>query len=234
VNTEVVKLAEHYAAGWIEGRGHFSVPREVFCYVDHLGELAFGGPSTARAVRFIREFFPSRYHTWAELLYAMWRHGTVHAHKPYSYRAPLPGSMTVVEVRWLSANHNRPRERSVHLLVFPIDGHPNAVSLVVNTCQLAHDLLLAIDSFIGRLRSDPELKADCDKRLAALAPIRDHTSVDSKTRQQTIAKEIESVWASRGGLIDETGNIIAPHPKEYGSEVPAQQVAPADADPRRG
>jgi len=216
VDTELVRLAEHYAAGKIEGSGHFSIPREVFCYVDHLGELAVGGTSsTARAVRFIRDFFPVRYHDWAELVYAMWRHGTVHAHKPYSYRAPLPGSTTVVEVQWLSTNHNRPRERGVHLLAFPIHGHPNAVYLVMNVCQLAHDLLSAIDSLMTRLRSDPRLKSDCQNRLNALTRIQDHTSIQGTNRQRIVAQEIARVWASRGGMIDATGNVTTPHPEEH-------------------
>ena len=216
VDTELVKLAEHYASGTINGRGHFRIPREVFCYVDHLGELAVGGPSsTARAVRFIRDFFPMRYHDWAELVYAMWRHGTVHAHKPFSYRAPLPGSTTVVDVQWLSANHNPPRERGVHLLAFPIDGRPNAVYLVMNTCQLAYDLLFAIDSFMTRLRSDPRRKSDCQNRLDALAPIREHTSIQGSNRRQIVAQEIATVWEASGGLIDATGNVTKPHPKEH-------------------
>ena len=55
VDTELVKLAEHFHRQ-INGRGHFSIPREVFCYVDHLGELAVGGLHHGSACALL-EFF---------------------------------------------------------------------------------------------------------------------------------------------------------------------------------
>ena len=215
VDVELVKLAEGYAAGSIAGRGHFSIPREAFCYIDYLGEIASGDSgSTKRAVSFIRRFFPPAYSDYAELLCAMWRHGTVHAHRPYSVRAPLPQSSTSVEVRWLSANHNRPRERGVHLLPFPIDGRQDAVYLVMNTVQFANDLLSAIDSFIDELRNDIKLKVECDKRLAMLDAVRDYTFFRGCGHQQAIATEIAKAWAARGGLISEAGSVMTAHPKE--------------------
>ena len=215
VDTELVKLAEHYASGTINGRGHFSIPPEVFCYVDHLGELAVGGPSsTARAVRFIRDFFPMRYHDWAELCM---RCGAM---EPFTHTShfhivrPCPAGNR--GRRAMAVNKSQPASRTGHSSSrVSIDGRPNAVYLVMNTCQLAYDLLFAIDSFMTRLRSDPRRKSDCQNRLDALAPIREHTSIQGSNRRQIVAQEIATVWASRGGLIDATGNVTKPHPKEH-------------------
>ena len=71
--------------------GFFSVPREVFCYVDFLGHIAFGKDNTESAVAFIRSYFPPVYHDCAVLIYSMWRHGTVHEYKPKAFYASFPG-----------------------------------------------------------------------------------------------------------------------------------------------
>ena len=59
---DVIDVAVYHARRQrVKDGGHFSIPRLVFCYVDHLGHIAYGGNSTARTVRFIKEFFPERY-----------------------------------------------------------------------------------------------------------------------------------------------------------------------------
>jgi len=100
------------------------------------------------------------------------------------------------------------------LLPFPIDGRQDAVYLVMNTVQLTNDLLSAIDSFIEELRNDATLKVECDKRLAALAAVRDFTFFSGGGHQQAIATEIAKAWAARGGLISESGSVMTAHPKE--------------------
>ena len=111
----------------IKKAGHFGIPRNVFCFVDHLGSLAYGASSTENAVKFIREFFPVRYHNFAALLYAMWRHGTVHEYKPKSFCASCAGAD--ITVRWLSTNHNRKKERAQNMLPFPMEGKSGTVYL---------------------------------------------------------------------------------------------------------
>lgn len=78
--------------------GYFGVPRMVFCYVDFLGLLFCGwvnkkdkkgvkedfatGP---KAKKFIKEIFGKIYHLYevhGDLLYDMYRHGTVHIYSP--------------------------------------------------------------------------------------------------------------------------------------------------------
>jgi hypothetical protein len=100
------------------------------------------------------------------------------------------------------------------LLPFPIDGRQDAIYLVMNTVQLANDLLSAIDSFINELRNDAILKVECDKRLAALQPVRDYTFFRGGDHQRAIATEIAKVWVARGGLISESGSVMTAHPSE--------------------
>src|SRR5437867_13206889 len=72
--------------------GFYSIPRSVFSYTDYLGYLAFGTrDTTKRGVDFIKKYLPAACHDYAELVYSMWRHGTVHEIKPKSLYAEYPG-----------------------------------------------------------------------------------------------------------------------------------------------
>ena len=96
--------SRHYKG---KSAGFFSIPRQVFCYVDYLGFVAFGGDSTTRAVGFIEKYFPKNYKDFAELLYSMWRHGTVHEYEPKSLFASFADRPMLVSVSWLSNNSNQ-------------------------------------------------------------------------------------------------------------------------------
>lgn len=211
VLTDVVAVAAYHGRRQKLGAGHFSTPRQVFCYIDHLGYIAYGGASTGRAVRFIKEFFPVSYREMAELVYVMWRHGTVHELKPVSYRAPLRGvPCRKVEVRWLSTNHNRERERRRHMLVFPMEGKPDTVYLVMNSCQLADDLLDAVDQFVERLKADSPREKRCAERIKSLAQVREYTQA-GKSMAPTIKQQIRDAWAKQGGLLDKSGKVVRAH-----------------------
>jgi hypothetical protein len=214
---DIVAVARYHARVFdSQDAGHFSTPRQVFCYADHLGFLASGdSASTARTVAFIRDFFPPEYARFAELLVAMWRHGTVHQLKPYAYSAPLAGSEGSIEVRWLSSNHNRKRERSLNLLVFPMKNRPGAVYLVMNSCQLADDLVSAINRFLGALRRGELDVADCARRLDTISQPRSYKEV-GKSMAESVKEQIRVAWTSQGGMLDEQGNVIEEHPRIAG------------------
>ena len=197
------------------GLGRFGVPRSVFCYVDHLGYIAYGlSGSTERAVRFIREFFPTYYHDLAELIIHMWRHAVVHEHKPRSLSMAMPETGQNVEVLWLSTTHARLRERGLHLSALTIKGSPNSVYLVINNPQLGDDLIGAIHNFAHRLAGDVSLKSGCDTRVAAMVTPQPLSDVKNPDRRQAITDGMRKVWIERVGLIDEVGNVLNPHPKE--------------------
>lgn len=208
--TDIVDVAAYHGRRQQLESGHHSTPRQVFCYVDHLGYIAYGHTShTKRAVKFIKEFFPSQYEAFAQLIFVMWRHGTVHQFKPFSYRAPLgDNSGRQVAVRWLSTNHNRKLERNLHLLVFPMEDTLDTVFLVVNSCQLADDLLSAVDNFIAHLRATPRQKEECEKRIESLTEIQ-----DSKPMGPIIKSQIHDAWDKQGGLLNKNGMVVETHPE---------------------
>jgi hypothetical protein len=210
---DVVEVARYHARHHCRDNGHFSTPRQVFCYADHLGYLTFGGSdSTARSVKFIKRFFPPTYKPFAELLVAMWRHGTVHQIKPYSYRAPLAdGDAVEVVVRWLSTNHNRKRERAQHLLVFPMERKTGTVYLVMNSCQLADDLVTAINGLIDALRSGEVDFSTCASRVSALDEPRSYRDA-GKSMADSVMRQIRRAWEQQGGMLDASGAVITRHP----------------------
>ena len=194
--------------------GHFSIPREVFSIVDHLGFLAYGDSgSTARAVKFIKEFFPDRYFELAELVYAMWRQGTIHQFKPISYHASsINGIPQKVIVKWVSTNHNRKKERQQNMLCFPMEGKKNTVYIVINVCQLSDDLLIALDNFIQQLKKNKKWEKECQNRIKEMLSLHDLNTISGKNRIKVIEKEIKSRWPKKGGILDQKLNVIKKHP----------------------
>jgi len=220
---DVVKIAAFHARHHERNTGHFSIPREVFCYADHLGYIAFGDKrSTNRTVRFVREFFPSDYAQYAALLVAMWRHGTVHQLSPYSYRCALEeDDSQQIEVRWLTSNHNRKHERAQHLLTFPMEGEPDAVYIVVNTCQLADDLVTSIHRLAGAMRGGQIAAQDCSRRIEQLRRAVDYAEV-GKSMAASVRDQMRAAWVQQGGQLDAAGNVRLAHPASKSGRV-AQQ-----------
>ena len=208
---EVVNAALSYGSddAHAQNLGHFSVPREVFAVVDHLGSLISDEGSTRRSIAFIQAYFPEFYAQKEHLLLVMWRHGLVHAWQPYSYRAELDGSH--ITVKWLSSNHDRAAERGNHLLAFKDSSASDTVILVVNTCELAQDLLTAIDNFIVALDKRPELDSKCAERLAASLAIHDLDFVQGKLIREAVEDQMRTSWQSAAGLIAD-GDVVRPHP----------------------
>lgn len=209
---EVVNTALTYGSDDAHSQdlGHFSIPREVFSVVDHLGSLVSSEGSTRRSVAFIHAYFPDTYKQTAHLLLAMWRHGVVHAWQPYSYRADLDG--TSVTVRWLSSNHDRAAERGNHLLTFKHSSEPNTMILVVNTCELAQDLLTAVDAFIAALEGEPELDSKCAQRLAESLAVHGLDFVQGARIRESVENQMRLSWHAAAGLIQD-GHVVQPHPE---------------------
>lgn len=144
--------------------GYFSTPREVFCYVDHLGYLAYGSlESTKRSLRFIKDYFPHEYGKYAELIYSMWRHGTVHEYAPSSFFRKNNGQ--AVKISWLSNNLNAKRFRRAHLKIYRLERDNNNLRIVINTCQLVDDLISAVDQLISETQKDSRFSLHCGRRI---------------------------------------------------------------------
>ncbi len=182
--------------------GFFSIPREVFCYVDYLGFVAFGENSTNGAVRFIQKYFPKGYKPFAELLYSMWRHGTVHQYEPKSFFANIDDRPMLVTVRWLSSNSNHKSQRRRNLKFYSVKGSNRDVRLVINICQLVDDLISALDSFIRDVKSNALYRQECEERLDSVAGIHDCMALKTNAARKTaIRGEIKNAWEHRAGEI---------------------------------
>jgi hypothetical protein len=191
IDWDVVEVSRNptgHGAGW------FGVPRQVFCYVDFLGSVAYNKTkgerspaSTRKAVRFIREFFPAEYSDRANLLVAMWRHGTVHGVFPYSYYARAGGRK--VTVHWSSNNNWAEHNQAVNLKFFDVEGDPEAVCLSVNTCALADDLMTAFDGLVARMEAKPAFGRACLRRLNSVLETR---FVEAKGLQLAGRREVEA------------------------------------------
>jgi len=178
--------------------GFFSVPRDVFCYLDYLGQIAFGNGNTESAEDFIKTYFPKTYRDYAELIYSMWRHGTVHEYKPKTFFAEYPNNTPKrIKVAWRSNNDRSKKARKEHLKFYQMDGKRNTLFLTVNTCQLVEDLMVAIDAFVDALKIDSQLRTECQKRLTEAAKEKDYRSIKRKQSKNAVYKQILQAWKSK-------------------------------------
>jgi len=190
--------------------GFFSIPREVFCYVDFLGHIALGKDNTESAVSFIRDYFPPSYRDYAALVYSMWRHGTVHEYKPKAYHANFASqSPKRINVAWLSNNDNTHVTRKAHLKFFPMEGKRGKIYLCINICQLVDDLIAGLDNFVKKLKSDSKLKRACQRRLNDVMKPKPYTSIRSPRWQNVVYQEIGLAWKNRLTIkLDKFGNPV--------------------------
>lgn len=190
--------------------GFFSIPRSVFCYIDHLGYIAYGyNSSTNRSIKFIKEFFPINYHNFSELIYSMWRHGTVHQYKAISYYDLYPNSIPrKITVKWLSSLHNRNTERNQNMLPYRMRGKKDTVYIIINNCQLVDDLITALDNFIEKLQKNTTWQSQCLNRIEDLNKSKDTSTLRGNNIAIAVKDQIEKAWKLRDGLLDSRGNII--------------------------
>lgn len=191
--------------------GHFSVPRSIFSFIDHLGYIAFGDDSsTRRAIKFIKDFFPKKYTDYAELIYAMWRHGVIHQYFPISYKTNLnDGSSKTINVKWVSTIHNRKKERQLNLLAFPMEGNEDSVYIVINNCQFVDDLLIALDNLLEKLRLNKQFENECTNRIKNLLVVEDYKQ--AKGISKDVKNQIIKTWNNKDGLLDNKANMVKGH-----------------------
>jgi hypothetical protein len=167
-----------------EEGGYFGVARLVLCYIDFLGAL-YGGcedktnkrkiATPGKALCFIREVLGSvdrhykehqykdhqgKDHDNADLLYEMYRHGTVHLYAPKVLKRKQGGR----ELQWLLYKGEREKwviadRRAVKVRhMQPITKDAESDWLPVSINCLYDDLNAAIDEFCHRLQHQPELR----------------------------------------------------------------------------
>jgi hypothetical protein len=176
-----------------------------------LGYIAFGDQgSTKRAIKFIKDFFPKEYKDYAELIYAMWRHGVVHQYFPISYKIKLDdGTLKTVNVKWVSTIHNRNKERKLNLLTFPMEGDKDSVYIVINNCQFVDDFLIAVDNLLDKLKRDTQFENVCTDRIKFLFGVEDYK--EAKGISEIVKNQIIIAWSKKDGLLDKKANMIKTH-----------------------
>ena len=190
--------------------GHFSIPRQVFCYVDYLGYIAFGGnSSTERSENFLKKYFPPKYKDFAELIYSMWRHGTIHDYAPKTYYLDGAGQDGGrLSIRWLSNNSDKKINRRVHMNIYSMNGTPDKLYFVVNICQLVDDLISALDSFITDLKKDSSYRKICETRLNEMEGDQETKTIKRAKSRSEAEKQIRLGKKRCVGKIDKYGSVI--------------------------
>lgn len=146
--------------------GYFGVPRSVLCYTDVLGLLYCGWSSKkdrhdnkidfatpAKAKTFIKEVLSQvdkLYGENGDLLYDMYRHGTVHLHSPKKMKSKTEPNKTI---EWLLYKGDREQwdyyeSRSVkfrHLQI--IEWETDRYMLPVSIVVLYKDLLVSLELY---------------------------------------------------------------------------------------
>ncbi|NYT00554.1 MAG: hypothetical protein GKB99_02375 [Methanocellales archaeon] len=196
--------------------GFFGIPRQVFCYIDFLGWIAFGyidnngkPRNTKCSEEYIRKYFPDNYKDYAELIYAMWRHGTVHSYEPYTFYLENRNSPPKkIKILWQSNNDDTSSHRAANMKFFPLERKRSTLRLNINICQLVDDLLKSLDNLIVDIKRNRSLKIECEKRLNEYSFPRKLTKVRGTKRQNDIKKQIELAWENRSETINKNGEPV--------------------------
>lgn len=179
--------------------GYFGVPRMVFCYINFLGLLFVGWngnkdkhgnkkdfATTEQAKQFIRKVLSQvdeLYGINGDLLYDMYRHGTVHIYSPQKLKSREFPNRTI---EWLVYKGDREQwdyyeNKAVkfrHLQI--IDWEKDRFILPVSTVILYRDLVTSIDLYRKMIYEDKS-----EKLLQNLLSVADtlDTEFDSTTHK---------------------------------------------------
>jgi hypothetical protein len=177
--------------------GVFAVPRLVLAYVDYLGALYHGydgsvDPRTGRRIfsktsyakSFLVEVFGTvhdDYKRYGELLYDIYRHGTVHLYEPLTLKNRTTGKTIEWHVFKLATPTAPPsrvgeiktnpwNRMMIHLVPTPKPGQndPNVWVLPVSIDCLYFDLLAALDVYAKRVQNEPDLAGRFQRTINAL------------------------------------------------------------------
>jgi len=205
--SDVVNIAKFHNTEGGNNAGWFGIPRLVFCYVDYLGAIVYNnrgdeeGASTRKAVRFIREYFPKEYTQYADLLVAIWRHGTVHNFTPFVFYV-MRGNKKII-LKWTSNRSSKLHNRNVNMKTFKRAGSDNEIYLSVNICQLADDLLLSVDKLINKMQKKESFRNGCIRRLNNSLKMRNCMTLKTigKAKKKILRDEILLAKNSCAGIL---------------------------------
>jgi hypothetical protein len=184
--------------------GFFSISRQVFCYVDYLGALSSNGKNTSQnAITYMEKYFTKvnpNYIGKCDLMYSMWRHGTVHEYDPKVYES---GSKNL-RLGWGANNSSKRHNRDCHLECFCQKEKPGYYSWFINLFELVEDLKDSVRYLIYDLEFDQTLITTTRNNLKKMSNIID---LDKKLKSNWLT-EAELVVNNAAGVIDQNGQVI--------------------------
>jgi len=187
---DIRNVARYHAKNKKKSAGFFAIPRDVFCYVDFLGSLIYDPKhQTVSAIKFIKGYFPKQYKKYADLLYVMWRHGTVHEYAPKTFYCNN-SRLSLIGMSWRVENSYHAARRKEHLLIASRLENKRDLYITINNCQLVDDLLIAVKKLAQKLKLDNSLANKADKALYLLQGKRSVAEVRNKTTRGNITNQI--------------------------------------------
>jgi hypothetical protein len=184
--------------------GFFSISRQVFCYVDYLGALASNGNnSTKNAVDYMEEYFTRAnpdYEGKCNLLYNMWRNGTVHEYDPKVYVSS--GAEKGFRLSWGANNTSATHNRKWHMKCFCRDSKPGYYCWFINLFELVGDLRKSVTFFAASLEEDAAFLAKTKRNLNKLSS---DFVLDNKGDLLSKAMVVVDLAA---GVINDRGEVI--------------------------
>ena len=188
-----------------EGRGGFlSISRQVFCYIDYLGALSSDGKNTSgNAVAYMEKYLVranSAYSGKSNLMYSMWRHGTVHEYDPKLFKSDAKQ----FRLGWGANNSSRAENRKWHLACFCKGNKPNCYHWFINLFELVGDLKESVRCFISDLEFDEAYLTKTRNNSQKLS-----RDVDlDKPKRSNLMSEAQAVVKETAGVVDERNQVI--------------------------
>ena len=187
-----------------EDRGGFhGIARQVFCYVDYLGALMVNGEnSTKNAVKYMQKYFThanSAYSDKCDLMYSMWRHGTVHEYDPKVFKSD-EGRF---RLGWGANNSSKSENRKWHLKCFCREGERDRYHLFINLFELVEDLKKSIRYFVRDLEFEDDYLEAARRNLEKLS-----RDVDLDGTDSGLFSQARSIVDATVGVIDDRGRVI--------------------------
>jgi hypothetical protein len=184
--------------------GFFSISRQAFSYIDYLGALAADGDnSTNNAVAYMEKYFSPANPAYAgkcNLLYSIWRHGTVHEYDPKVFVSHAHA----FRLRWGANNTSIALNRKWHLKCLCRASQPGSYNWFINLFELVEDLRKSVMYFIADLEVDQAYLQRAKENLVKLSA---QVDLDNKPKPALLGEAI-SVVGDAAGVIDDQGNVI--------------------------
>jgi hypothetical protein len=184
--------------------GYFSIPRQVFCYIDYLGALMNDGRnSSENAISFMDKYFEKvnpKYSKKNNVIYNMWRHGTVHEYDPKVFKSTSKG----FRLGWASNNSSKEENRKWHLSCFCVQGKPFLFDISINLFELVYDLKKSIRLFIKDIEFNRSFLIEIKTNYEKMKKEKELDSSDNNL----LRDNIEEIINAPSGVINNKGSVI--------------------------